>query len=50
MVGRYPEKSFIYNDISYYADPARQVIVSLPSHKRKMYPIHIGGVASKERI
>ena len=50
MVGWYPVKSFIYNDLSYFADPARQVLVSLPSLKRKMYPIHIGGFASKERI
>jgi hypothetical protein len=47
MVGRYPMKSFIYNDLSYFADPARQVLVSLPSLKRKMCPIHIGGSASK---
>jgi|GEM_PF-1726476 len=50
MVGRYPMKSFIYNDLCYFSDPARQVIVSLSSLKRKMYPIHIGGFASKERI
>lgn len=50
MVGWYPVKSFIYNDLSYFADPARQVLVSLPSLKRKMYPIHIGDFASKERI
>lgn len=50
MVGLYPVKSFIYNDLSYFADPALQVLVSLPSLKRKMYPIHIGGFASKERI
>ena len=50
MVGRYPVKSIIYNDLSYFADPARQVLVSLPSLKRKMYPIHIGGFTSKERI
>jgi hypothetical protein len=50
MVGRYPVKSFIYNDLSYFVDPARQVLVSLPSLKRKMYPIQIGGFASKERI
>ena len=50
MVGRYPVKSFIYNDLSYFSDPARQVLVSLPSLKRKMYSIHIGGFASKERI
>jgi len=50
MVDRYPIKSFIYNDVSHLADPARQVLVSLPPLKRKMYPIHIGGFASKERI
>lgn len=50
MVGRYPVKSFIYNDLLYFSDPARQVLVSLPSLKRKMYSIHIGGFASKERI
>lgn len=50
MVGRYPMKSFIYNDLSYFAAPAHQVLVSLPSLKRKIYPIHIGGFASKDRI
>lgn len=50
MVGRYPMKSLIYNDLSYFVAPGHQVLVSLPSLKRKMYPIHIGGFASKDRI
>lgn len=50
MVGWHPMKSFIYNDFSCFAAPARQVLVSLPSLKRKMYPIHTGGFASIERI
>jgi len=50
MVGGYLMKSFIYNNLYYFADPVRQVLVSPPSLERKMYPIHIGGFASKERI
>lgn len=50
MVGRCPMKSLINNDLSYFAAPERQALVSLPSLKRKMYPIHIGGFASKDRI
>lgn len=50
MGGRYPTISFIYNDLTYFAAPARQVLVLLLSLKRKMYAIHIGGFASKERI
>lgn len=50
MVGRCPMKSLIYNDLSYLATPERQALVSLPSLKRKMYPIHIGGLSSKDRI
>ena len=43
-------KSLIYNDLPCCAGPAHQALVLLPSLKRKMYPIHIGGFASKERI
>jgi hypothetical protein len=50
MVGRYPMKSFIYNDLSYFAAPAHQVLVALLSVKRKIYPIHIGSFVSKNRI
>lgn len=47
MGGRYLKKSFIYNDLYCFEAPARQVLVSLASIKRKMYPIYIGGLLPK---
>lgn len=48
--GQRQVKSFIYNDLTCCATPRHQVLVSLQSLNHKIYLIHIGGFAFKERI
>jgi len=50
MAGRHQIKLLVYNDLRCFVTSAHQEIVSLPLLKRKMYPIHIGGFAFRERI
>ncbi len=50
MAGQRRVKSFIYNDLPCCVTAGNQALVSLPSIEPKMYPIHIGSFAFKERI